>query len=79
MFLPFMSDVIFHLSPSGYRFRQACKTVHGFTRNVISARKEEKKRLESEGKKTTRKYVDFLDILLDAKVKEVIMGYLDLV
>ena len=67
-FPPFMNDWIFHLSPSGFRFRRACKTVHDFTRNVIRARKEEKRGLESKGKKTSRKYVDFIDILLNAKV-----------
>ncbi|XP_073400497.1 cytochrome P450 4X1-like isoform X5 [Dendrobates tinctorius] len=30
-FLPYHNDVIFHLSPHGFRFCRALKTVHGHT------------------------------------------------
>ena len=60
------SDFTFNLTPSGRRFRQCCKAIHEFTQGVINARKQEKQNMES----THQKYLNFIDILLEAKVSE---------
>lgn len=70
-----MSDWIYYLSPSGYKFRKACRYVHGFARDIIQRRKDEKKCGVA---KTQRKYLDFLDILLDARVCILEWSYVDI-
>ena len=42
------------------------KNAHAFTRNVIEKRRLEA--VDSDGMKKTRRYVDFLDILISARV-----------
>ncbi|XP_041649486.1 cytochrome P450 4B1 [Cheilinus undulatus] len=64
---PYHNDLIFYLSPLGYRYRKACKVAHSHTAEVIRKRKEalkNEKDLESIKKK---RHLDFLDILLQAK------------
>ena len=39
-FLPFHNDVIFALSPTGFRFRQHINIAHKFTRDVIANKKK---------------------------------------
>jgi len=63
-FFPYHNDFIYYLSPSGYRFRKACDLVHKFSRGVIQERIKER---QSNGVQSSRKYLDFLDMLLDAK------------
>ncbi|XP_078620306.1 ultra-long-chain fatty acid omega-hydroxylase-like [Branchiostoma floridae x Branchiostoma japonicum] len=61
-------DFIYYLSTSGRRFRQACKTVHGFSEQVITKRKEELEKEDFTLKRTrSGKCLDLLDILLQAK------------
>ncbi|KAI8498411.1 hypothetical protein Bbelb_236130 [Branchiostoma belcheri] len=69
-FFPFHFDFIYYLSPSGRRFRQQCDIVHGVSEHLIQQRK--KALQDGEGKsgedtEKSRKYLDFLDILLQAK------------
>ncbi|KPP74715.1 cytochrome P450 4B1-like, partial [Scleropages formosus] len=64
---PYHSDVLFHLSPHGYRFRKACKIAHQHTDEVI---KQRKKALKEELGTGQKRYLDFLDILLCAKDDE---------
>ena len=65
------SDLIYHLSPSGWRWRRAIRTAHAYTRKVIAERADAigDDGVNKEGATTRRgKYIDFLDILLAAKV-----------
>ncbi|XP_078000057.1 cytochrome P450 4F2-like [Glandiceps talaboti] len=66
-FPPYYSDVIYHLTYSGYKWRQTLNTVHQYSQNVIKQRQTVLKLEEEKGVKKTRKYVDFLDILLAAR------------
>ncbi|XP_074539421.1 cytochrome P450 4T8 [Halichoeres trimaculatus] len=64
---PYHNNLIFYLSPHGYRYRKACKVAHDHTDKVIKRRKEaikDEKDLESRKKK---RHLDFLDILLEAR------------
>ncbi|XP_053549486.1 cytochrome P450 4A4 [Bombina bombina] len=64
---PYHSDILYYMSPHGYRFRKACKIAHQHTDKVIEQRK---KLLENEGeleKVKQKRHLDFLDILLCAK------------
>ncbi|XP_068098523.1 cytochrome P450 4B1-like [Hyperolius riggenbachi] len=64
---PYHSDLIFSLSPHGFRMRRALRIAHGHTANVIKQRRESLKQ-ESELEKIMQKrHLDFLDILLHAK------------
>ncbi|XP_072048847.1 LOW QUALITY PROTEIN: cytochrome P450 4F2-like [Amphiura filiformis] len=64
-FLPYHIAPIFYLSPTGFRWRQACRDVHNYSRDVIHKRKLMIQRGDKDA--TDKKYVDFLDILLRAK------------
>ncbi|KAM9309979.1 cytochrome P450 4B1-like [Pholidichthys leucotaenia] len=64
---PYHSDLIFHLSPHGFRYRKACKVAHSHTEEVIRKRKEELKDEEELGRMQSKRYLDFLDILLSAR------------
>ncbi|KAL8624346.1 hypothetical protein ACOMHN_044777 [Nucella lapillus] len=57
------NDFIYKLSPSGRQFMKHCHFVHSVSETIIQARRE---KLDSEGP-STKKYLDFLDILLTAK------------
>ncbi|XP_077306427.1 cytochrome P450 4B1-like [Lithobates pipiens] len=61
------SDLIFNLSPHGYRFRKALRTAHEHTDNVIKQRKESLKQDTELEKVKQKRHLDFLDILLYAK------------
>lgn len=56
-------DIVFYLTPIGREFRKNCKYVHTVAEEVINARR---KSLETEDI-STKKCLDFLDILLTAK------------
>ncbi|XP_062395278.1 cytochrome P450 4B1 [Sardina pilchardus] len=64
---PYHSDIIFHLSPHGYKFRKACKIAHDHTEEVIRRRKEILKHEGEQEKVQTKRHKDFLDILLCAR------------
>ena len=60
------NDLFYYLSPTGWRWRRAVNNAHAFTHNVIEKRKREA--AGSDGMRKTRRYVDFLDILISARV-----------
>nr|AGN04302.1 cytochrome P450 [Oryzias melastigma] len=61
---PYHSDLIFYLSPHGFRLRRARRVAHSHTQEVIRKRKET---LKEETESSRKKNLDFLDILLFAK------------
>ena len=72
----YRSDLIYYLTPEGRRFKQACQEAHNFTESVIRERKKAlglENELNKDGEdvlkraRETRKYLDFLDILLVAR------------
>ena len=67
--LPYHIDLIYYLTPSGWKWRRACKTVHEFSTNVIKERREALRvgGRQQESQKE-RKVDDFVDILLRARV-----------
>ncbi|MBN3308791.1 CP4AP protein, partial [Amia calva] len=67
---PYHSDIIFHLSPLGYRFRKACKLAHHHTEEVIKQRKEALQDEKELGRIQKKRNLDFLDILLCARDEE---------
>ncbi|KAK2854766.1 hypothetical protein Q7C36_006635 [Tachysurus vachellii] len=65
---PYHNNIIFHMSPHGYRYRRACKIAHTHTAEVIRQRRE----ILNNNKKNKddaleKRYLDFLDILLCAR------------
>ena len=79
LFLPYHSDLIFRLSPSGRRFFQHVKRVHEKAETTIKDRRRELARLaenkdediQEEGNGRKRRHLDFLDVLLQARVNQV--------
>ncbi|KAM3614417.1 uncharacterized protein V6R79_013848 [Siganus canaliculatus] len=67
MTFPYHSDLIFNLSPHGFRFRRACKVAHSHTEEVIRKRKEALKEEKELGRVQAKRNLDFLDILLLAR------------
>ncbi|CAH2310738.1 cytochrome P450 4B1-like [Pelobates cultripes] len=65
--IPYHNDLIFYLSPHGFRFRRALKTVHQHTAKVIKERMESLKQDKELEKIKQKRHLDFLDILLCAK------------
>ncbi|KAL4657539.1 cytochrome P450 4B1-like [Arapaima gigas] len=63
---PYHNDIIFHLSPHGYRFRKACKIAHQHTDDIIKQRKKALQEQKDLGT-TQERYLDFLDILFGTK------------
>ncbi|XP_037310482.2 cytochrome P450 4B1-like isoform X2 [Pungitius pungitius] len=64
---PYHSDLIFYLSPHGFRFRKACKVAHSHTEEVIRKRKEALKGVNRPDGIRAKRNLDFLDILLSAR------------
>ncbi|KAI4894341.1 hypothetical protein NFI96_009829 [Prochilodus magdalenae] len=64
---PYHSDIIFYLSPHGYRYRRACRIAHSHTEEVIRKRKEALANEKEQDLTQKKKYFDFLDILLHAR------------
>ncbi|KAM8930999.1 cytochrome P450 4B1-like [Pelodytes ibericus] len=64
---PYHNDLIFYLSPHGFRFRRALKVAHQHTDEVIKQRKESLKYERELEKIQQKRHLDFLDILLCAK------------
>ena len=68
-FLPHHLDLIYHMSYNGYKWRRESNKVHSYTKSVIQKRRDALKNPNVENE-TKRKYVDFLDILLGARVSK---------
>ncbi|KAM9324685.1 uncharacterized protein PAF06_000763 [Gastrophryne carolinensis] len=66
-FAPYHNDLIFNLSPHGFRFRKALRIAHEHTAKVIKLRKESLKQETELEKIKQKRHLDFLDILLCAK------------
>ncbi|XP_065891973.1 cytochrome P450 4B1-like [Dysidea avara] len=64
-FLPYHINWIFKLSPMGRRFHQYVRVLHEYSEKAIGKRR--KQLLEEGSASLSKKYVDFLDILLSAK------------
>ncbi|KAM9353519.1 cytochrome P450 4B1-like [Symphorus nematophorus] len=64
---PYHSDLIFYLSPHGFRHRKACKVAHSHTEEVIRKRKEALKKEKELDHIQAKRNLDFLDILLLAR------------
>lgn len=64
---PYHNNIIFHLSPHGFRYRKAFKVAHSHTEEVIRKRKEALKDEKELGRIQTKRNLDFLDILLFAR------------
>ncbi|NXR15866.1 CP4B1 protein, partial [Semnornis frantzii] len=64
---PYHNDIIYWLSPHGYRFRKVCQLAHDHTDKVIQERKESLKDEQEFEKIQKKRHLDFLDILLCAK------------
>nr|XP_033772205.1 cytochrome P450 4B1-like [Geotrypetes seraphini] len=61
------SDLMFYLSPQGFRFRKACRRAHQHTDEVIRQRKAALANENELEKIQQKRHLDFLDILLFAK------------
>ncbi|XP_078593027.1 cytochrome P450 4B1-like isoform X2 [Branchiostoma floridae x Branchiostoma japonicum] len=59
-------DLIYALSSDGRKYYKACKLVHEFAERIIAERRETLNQ-GNEGRANRKKYLDFLDILLEAK------------
>ncbi|XP_034080490.1 cytochrome P450 4B1-like isoform X1 [Gymnodraco acuticeps] len=64
---PYHNDLIFYLSPHGFRQRKACKVAHSHTGEVIRKRKEALQDENELDRVQGKRNVDFLDILLLAR------------
>ncbi|XP_063794994.1 cytochrome P450 4B1-like isoform X1 [Pseudophryne corroboree] len=64
---PYHNDLIYYLSPHGFRFRRALNLVHHHTDKVIKKRKQSIKQETELEKIQQKRHLDFLDILLFAK------------
>ncbi|KAM9280641.1 cytochrome P450 4B1-like [Cariama cristata] len=64
---PYHNDIIYWLSPHGFRFRKICQLAHDHTDKVIHERKESLKDEREFEKIQNKRHLDFLDILLCAK------------
>ncbi|XP_047454953.1 cytochrome P450 4B1-like isoform X2 [Mugil cephalus] len=61
---PYHSNLIFYLSPHGYRYRKALKVAHSHTEEIIRKRKEALKEEKELNRLQAKRNLDFLDILL---------------
>uniref|UniRef100_A0A8D3C196 Cytochrome P450 4B1-like n=1 Tax=Scophthalmus maximus TaxID=52904 RepID=A0A8D3C196_SCOMX len=64
---PYHNDLIFYLSPHGFRYRKACRVAHSHTEEVIRKRKEALKEEKERERIQAKRNMDFLDILLSAR------------
>ncbi|CAI5663565.1 unnamed protein product [Oreochromis niloticus] len=64
---PYHSDLIFHLSPHGFRYRKARQVALSHTEEVIRKRREALREEKELGQIQAKRYLDFLDILLFAR------------
>ncbi|XP_078527763.1 cytochrome P450 4B1-like [Lissotriton helveticus] len=66
-YLSYHNDLIYYLSPQGYRFRRGCRIARLHTDKVIQQRKDLLKTEKELEKIQQKRHLDFLDILLCAK------------
>ncbi|XP_078527721.1 cytochrome P450 4B1-like [Lissotriton helveticus] len=64
---PYHNNLIYYLSPDGYRFRRACRIAHLHTDKVIQQRKDLLKNEKELEKIQQKRHLDFLDILICSK------------
>ncbi|XP_042257674.1 cytochrome P450 4B1-like [Thunnus maccoyii] len=64
---PYHNDLIFYLSPHGFRYRKARRVAHSHTEEVIRKRKEALKAEKELDRIQAKRNLDFLDILLFAR------------
>ncbi|XP_040899923.1 cytochrome P450 4B1 [Toxotes jaculatrix] len=64
---PYHNDLIFYLSPHGFRYRKACRIAHSHTDEVIRKRKEALNEETELDRIQAKRNLDFLDILLFAR------------
>ncbi|XP_023256862.1 cytochrome P450 4B1 [Seriola lalandi dorsalis] len=64
---PYHNDLIFYLSPHGFRYRKVCRVAHSHTEEVIRKRKEALKQEKELDNIPAKRNLDFLDILLFAR------------
>ncbi|XP_041797693.1 cytochrome P450 4B1 [Chelmon rostratus] len=64
---PYHNDLIFYLSPHGFRYRKARRVAHSHTEEVIRKRKEALKEEKELDRIQAKRNLDFLDILLFAR------------
>ena len=62
------SDVIFHLTPSGFRYRRAVGYIHRRTEEIIQERRMSLLKEEEQKRLKEQRRLDLLDVLLTAKV-----------
>ncbi|XP_065906269.1 ultra-long-chain fatty acid omega-hydroxylase-like isoform X1 [Dysidea avara] len=76
IYFPYYFDIIYNLSSSKQQYKKAAKLVHDFAMDIITRRRkelEEKKTDDNEvmnrapSNKHKKKYLDFIDILLQAR------------
>ncbi|XP_047273308.1 cytochrome P450 4X1 isoform X2 [Homo sapiens] len=65
--LLYHSDIIFKLSPQGYRFQKLSRVLNQYTDTIIQERKKSLQAGVKQDNTPKRKYQDFLDIVLSAK------------
>ncbi|XP_068095713.1 cytochrome P450 4B1-like isoform X2 [Hyperolius riggenbachi] len=65
--IPYHSDLIFSLSPDGWKFRRLCGIAHDYTDRVIKERRESLQHEEELEQIRQNRHLDFLDILLCAR------------
>ena len=61
-------DFIFHLTPSGFKYREAVGYVHQRTEDVIQERRMSLLKEEEQKMLKEKRRLDLLDVLLTAKV-----------
>ena len=61
-------DLIFHLTPSGFRYRRAVSYIHRRTEEIIQERRMSLLRKEEQKRLKEKRRLDLLDVLLTAKV-----------
>ncbi|XP_066232303.1 cytochrome P450 4A11-like [Saccopteryx leptura] len=66
----YQNDIIYWLTPEGRRNHQACQVAHQYTDQVIKLRKAHLQEQEELEKVRRKKHLDFLDILLFARMKD---------
>ncbi|XP_028281106.1 cytochrome P450 4T8 [Parambassis ranga] len=64
---PYHNNLIFHLSPHGFRYRKACRVAHSHTEEVLKQRKKALKEEQEMNQTQAKRNMDFLDILLFAR------------
>lgn len=76
----YVDFIYYYLTADGRRFRQACETVHNFTTEVIQERRRALREQGAEAwlKAKQGKTLDFIDVLLLAKVRLAGRGLLPL-